>query len=177
MQQEKIELKFSVTVLEQACTNGCDKFTKFLYTNIIVACQYCCRNVKQIWPPDFFSDSWKLFLFPFNPWLWTGCCASGFCTCKLSVSCYVPFFVNSVSSSMTRQIVSNDNGKSPWLHWGNQSPHLLALTKFHSEWIEEFICRIILLSAHHTLVDFQRDDFIMLFQTGHHIQNHVLISC
>jgi hypothetical protein len=52
-----------------------------------------------------------------------------------------------------------------------------AITKFLSEWIEEFICSIILLSAHHTLVDFQRDDFIMLFQTGHHIQNHVLISC
>jgi len=52
-----------------------------------------------------------------------------------------------------------------------------ALTKFLSEWIEEFICSIILLSAHHTLVDFQRDDFVMLFQTGHHIQNHVLISC
>lgn len=51
-----------------------------------------------------------------------------------------------------------------------------ALMKFHSEWIEEFICSIILLFAHHTLVDFQRDYFIMLFQIGHHIQNHVLIS-
>jgi hypothetical protein len=176
MQWEKIELNFSVTVLEQACTNGCEKSTKFLYTNIIVACQYCCRNVKQIWPLDFFSDSWKLYLFPFNPWLWTGCCASGFCTHKLSVSCYVSFIVNSVSSSMTRQLWAMIMEKSLDFIGEINLLACWALTKFHSEWIEEFICSIILLAAHHTLVDFQRDDFIMLFQNGHHIQNHVLIS-